>query len=125
MKTHRLTVLLFALILAVGLTTVGCSGKNKLLEEISGQWQDSQNHSVVDIHLFGDEKSVTVGGQPYPVDIEKIEMINYLVQLKVTSSAAEPESWTIKEIWEENGASFKLSFKHNGISEVLVPKGQS
>lgn len=125
MKARSLSVLMLTVILALGWTTFGCSGKNKLLKEISGQWQDNQDHSVVDIHLVGDNKSVTVGGQPYLVSIEKIEMINYLVQLKVQNGAAEPESWTIKELWDENGASYKLSFKHNGQSEVLVHKAQS
>jgi hypothetical protein len=125
MKTHRLSVMLFVIILAVGLISNGCSGKNKLLKEISGQWQDNQDHTLVDIHLVGANKSVTVAGQTYPVSIEKVEMINYLVQLKVQNGAAEPESWTIKELWDESGASFKLSFNRNGLSEVLVNKAQS
>lgn len=125
MKARSLSALMLTVILAVGLTTIGCSGKNKLLKEVSGQWQDNQDHTVVDIHLVGDSKSVTVGGHPYPVIIEKIEMINYLVQLKVQNGAAEPESWTIKELWDGNGASFKLSFNHNGQSKVLVHKAQS
>lgn len=124
MKARSLSVVLITVIVAVGLNTIGCSGKNKLLKEVSGQWQDNQEHTV-DINLVGDNKSVTVGGHPYPVSIEKIEMINYLVQLKVQNGAAEPESWTIMELWDENGANFKLSFNHNGQSEVLVHKAQS
>jgi hypothetical protein len=127
MKTRNLSLSAIAAILAIGLimTTCGCSGKNKLLQEISGQWQDNQDHTVVDIRLVGDSKTVTVGEHPYPVSIEKIEMINYLVQLKVQNGAAEPESWTIKELWDEKGASFKLSFNRNGQNEVLVHKTQS
>jgi hypothetical protein len=125
MKARSLSVVLLAVILAVGLTTFGCSGKNKLLKEVSGQWQNNQDHTVVDIHLVGDNKSVTVEGQPYPVSIEKVEMINYLVQLKVQNGAAEPESWTIKEVWDESGESFKLSFNRNGQSEELVRLAQS
>ena len=125
MKSSNLSLLLIAVALAIGLVTFGCSGKNKLLNEVSGQWQDSQNHSVVDIHLIGDDKTVTVGGQPYPVSVEKVEMINYLVQLKVQNGNAEPQNWTLKELWDENGSRFKLSFDHDGVSEVLVPKAQS
>jgi hypothetical protein len=125
MKSRNLCLLFVAVALAIGLVTLGCSGKNKLLNEVSGQWQDSQNQGMVDIHLVGDNKSVTVGGQPYPVSVEKIEMINYLVRLKVQNGSAEPQEWTLKELWDENGAHFKLSFNHNGQSEVLVPKAQS
>jgi hypothetical protein len=125
MKARNLSLLSIAVMLTIGMITFGCSGKSKLLNEVSGQWQDSQNHSMVDIHLAGDDKSVTVGGQAYPVSVEKVEMINYLVQLKVQNGAAEPESWTIKELWDENGSSFKLSLDRNGQSEILIPKAQS
>ena len=127
MKTRNLSLLAIFAVLSIGLimTTCGCSGKNKLLQEVSGQWQDSQNQTVVDIRLVGDSKSVTVGGHPYPVSIEKVELINYLVKLKVQNGAPEPESWTIMELWDENGSSFKLSFNHNGQSEVLVHMTQS
>ena len=125
MKARNLSLLSIAVILAIGMITFGCSGKSKLLNEVSGQWQDNQDHTAVDIHLVGDDKSVTVGGQAYPVSVEKVEAINYLVQLKVQNGSAEPESWTIKQLWDENGASFKLSFNHNGQSEVLIPKAQS
>ena len=125
MKTRNLSLLSITVILTIGMIVFGCSGKSKLLNEVSGQWQDNQDHSMVDIHLVGDSKSMTVGGQAYPVSVEKVEMINYLVQLKLQNGAAEPESWTLQELWDENGASFKLSFNHNGHSEILIPKEQS
>lgn len=126
MKARNLPLLTIVTIVAIGLITFGCSGKNKLLKEVSGQWQDNQDHTLVEIHLLGNDKSVTVDGHHYPVSIEKVEMINYLVQLKVQNGSAEPESWTIKELWDENGASYKLSLNHNnGRKEVLVPKAQS
>ena len=125
MKTRHLPYLLIGIVLVFGLITTGCSGKNKLLQEVSGQWQDKQDHTMVDIHLEGDSKTITVGGRPYPVSVEKIEMINYLVQLKVQNGSADPDSWTLKEVWDENGASFKLSFNHDGQNEVLIPRAQS
>ena len=125
MKTRHLPYLLIGIVLVFGLITTGCSGKNKLLQEVSGQWQDKQDHTVVGINLVGDNKSVTVGGQAYPVSVEKVEAINYLVQLKVQNGSADPDSWTLKEVWDENGASFKLSFNHDGQNEVLIPRAQS
>jgi hypothetical protein len=122
MKARNLSLLFIAFIFAVGLVFSGCSGKNKLLKEVSGQWQNDKNHALVDIHLVGDNKTVSVDGQSYPVSIEKVEMINYLVQLKVQNANAEPQDWIIKELWDESGDHFKLSFEHNGQSEVLVPK---
>jgi hypothetical protein len=125
MKARSLSSLFIVFTLAIGLITLGCSGKNKLLKEVSGQWQDSQNNTLVDIHLVGNDKSVTVNGQPYPVSVDKVEMINFLVQLKVQNGSSESQEWTLKELWDENGAHYKLSFNHNGQSDVLVPKAQS
>jgi hypothetical protein len=122
MKPRNLSLLLITFIFTVGLVFSGCSGKNKLLKEVSGQWQNNKNNSVVDIQLVGNDKTVSVDGQSYPVSIEKVEMINYLVQLKVQNSNAGTQEWTLKELWDESGAHFKLSFNHNGQSEVLVPK---
>jgi hypothetical protein len=125
MKARNLSLLFVAFTLAIGLITSGCSGKNKLLKEVSGQWQNSQNSTLVDIHLVGDDKSMTVDGQPYTVSVDKVEMINYLVRLKAQNGSGEPQEWTLKELWDENGAHYKLAFSHNGFSEVLVPKAQS
>ena len=122
MKPRNLSLLLITFIFTVGLVFSGCSGKNKLLKEVSGQWQNNKNNSVVDIQLVGNDKTVSVDGQSYPVSIEKVEMINYLVQLKVQNGNAGTQEWTLKELWDESGAHFKLSFNHNGQSEVLVPK---
>lgn len=125
MKTRNLYFVWLAAVLALGLTAVGCSNKGGLLEQVSGKWQDNQNKSKVEINLVGDTKTVTLNGQAYPVTVENVENLNYVVNLKVKNGGAEPERWILRQIWDENGADFKLAFNHNGEKEVLVHMQQS
>ena len=75
--------------------------------------------------MAGDAKSLTVKGKTYPVTVESVEMSNYVVSLKVQNGSAEPESWTIRQMWDESGDSFKLAFNHSGEKEVLIRKNKS
>ena len=125
MKPRNLFILILSAILTIGLSFAGCSNKKDLLKEVSGQWQDSQNKDAVEINLVGDAKSLTVKGQTYPVTVEAMEMMNYVVTLKVQNGSAKPETWTIRQMWDESGDSFKLAFDHSGEKEVLIRKNQS
>lgn len=125
MKARNLYYLFLAAIIAIGFAMAGCSKKGDLLQQVSGQWQDNQNKGTVEIQLAGDKKSMTVNGQTYPVNVEAVEMMNYVVNLKVQNGNAEPESWTLRQMWDENGSSFKLAFNHSGKKEILIPKKQS
>ncbi len=122
MKARNLFYLFLAAIVAIGFSLAGCSKKGDLLQEVSGQWQDNQNKGTVEIHLAGDNKSMTVNGQTYPVTVEAVEMMNYVVNLKVQNGNAKPEVWTLRQMWDESGGSFKLAFNHSGEQEILVPK---
>lgn len=125
MRTRNLYFLCLAAVLAIGLTAGGCSNRNKILKEVSGQWQDIQDNSTVEINLVGDNTSLTVEGKNYPVTVDKVEEINFLVQLKVQNGSAQPELWTLKQMWDSNGGGFKLAFDRSGEKEVLIPKQQS
>lgn len=125
MKARKLVPMILAGLLALGLALTGCSNKGDLLQQVSGQWQDNQNHRPIEINLAGDAKSMTVNGQTYPVTVEAVEMMNYVVNLKVQNGSPQPEKWTLRQIWDENGSKFKLAFSHSGEKEVLIPKSAS
>ncbi len=125
MKCHNVLTLILVGVMSIGLTLVGCSDKNDILKQVSGQWQNAQDNSQVDIHLTGDSKSISVKGQTYPVAVESIEPLNYVVSLKVQNGGDKPESWMLQQIWNEGGDAFKLAFRHDGEKEMLVPKNQS
>ena len=107
------------------LTLSGCSSKSDILKEVSGIWQNNQNQGTVEINLTDNSKLLKIDGKPYPVTVDKVEMDRYQVNLKVQNGGSLPEVWTLREVWNDNGTDFKLSFNHSGKKEVLVPKGKS
>jgi len=125
MKARNLYYLFLAAVIAIGFTMAGCSKKGDLLQQISGKWQDNENKGTVEIQLAGDKKSMTVNGQTYPVNVEAVEMMNYVVNLKVQNGDTKPELWTLRQMWDESGSSFKLAFNHSGKKEILVSKQES
>ena len=124
MKTRNLYFVWLAAVLALGLTAVGCSNKGGLLEQVSGKWQDNQNKSKVEINLVGDTKTVTLNGQAYPVTVENVENLNYVVNLKVKNGGAEAERWILRQIWDENGADFICAgmFDFQVREDVIIAK---
>lgn len=125
MKSRNIATLVLIVVISMGLTIVGCSKKGDILKEISGQWTDSQDNSPVEIQLAGDSKSITVKGQTFPVTVESVEMMNYVVSLKVQNGSEKPESWRLQQIWNEGGDAFKIAFLHDGQKNMLISKGQS
>jgi hypothetical protein len=125
MKRYNLNFLFFAVIFVFGLTLSGCSSKSDILKEVSGQWQNNQDKAAVEINLVGDAKTIKVGDQAYSVSVDKIEMDRYQVNLKVKNGSDQPELWTLREIWNDNGSGFKLAFEHGGEKKMLLPKEQS
>jgi len=111
-------ILTAVLILTVSLL-MGCSGGDKLQSQISGTWQRVQGDGTVEINLAKDPKSLKLDGSVYPATIEKVDKGAYSVHLKVETTAGQTETWTFRQIWNDNGSSFKIGFHHNGTVETL------
>lgn len=125
MKRQFFTCSFLVIVLAIGLAFSGCSSKADLLQEVSGQWKSNENNDPVDIQLVGNTKTMKVNGDAYPITIDKVEMDKYQVDLKVKNGGSQPELWTLRQIWDDNGVSFKLSLKRGDKSEVLVRRETS
>jgi hypothetical protein len=123
MKRNYLYCLFLSAVVAVGLVLSGCSGSSDILKEVSGQWEDTQENATIEIDLAGDAKSIKVGDQAYAVSIDKIEMGKYQVNLKVSNGSGQPEMWALRQVWDDNGSSFKLAFEKSGQKKMLLPKG--
>ena len=98
----------------------GCGSKAKLEEQISGTWQRTQGDGSVEINLASNPKSLVVDGKTYAATIDKIDKGLYLVQIKVETGNGNTETWTLHQVWDDNGNSFKLAFNHNGTRETLI-----
>lgn len=125
LKKHNLSFFLIVGFLTIILTAVGCASKKDILQEVSGIWQDDQDNGTIEIQLAGDAKVITVKGKSYPVSVASIEKDKKKVNLKVQNGGGEPELWTIRQIWDDNGNSFTLAINQGAENKVLTPKQRS
>ena len=117
-------ILTVAFIFAVSIF-IGCSSGNNLQSQVSGTWQRTQGEGTVEINLETDPNSLKIDDQLYPATIEKIDKGNFNVYLKVETTAGQTEDWTLRQVWDDNGSSFKIAFSHNGTKEILESKTQT
>jgi hypothetical protein len=109
----------------LGLIALGCSSsgnKGKLLSEISGVWNRSQGEGTVQIDLTGENKTLEVDGKSYVATIDKVNTDLLKVELKVQNGAAQPEMWSVQQVWDDNGENYRLVFDHDGQKENLAHK---
>lgn len=123
MRRNHLSCLFLIAAFAVGLFLSGCSGSSDILKEVSGQWENAQDNATIEIDLAGDAKSIKLGDRAYTVSVDKIVMDRYQVNLKVKNGSGQPELWTLRQIWDDNGNGFKLAFQNGSESKTLLPKG--
>jgi hypothetical protein len=98
---------------------IGCSGGEKIQSQISGTWQRTQGEGTVEINLANDPKSLKIEGRTYNATIDKVDKGSHSVHIKVETTAGQTEAWTFRQIWDDNGSSFKISFHRNGSQETL------
>jgi hypothetical protein len=98
---------------------IGCSGGEKIQSQISGTWQRTQGEGTVEINLANDPKSLKIGGQTYSATIDKVDKGSHSIHLKVETTAGQMEVWSLRQIWDDNGSSFKIAFNRNGTQETL------
>jgi hypothetical protein len=124
-KTLTVQHLFLSAVLFLLSIVIGCGSEASLETQISGSWQRTQGGGTVDIHLAGDPKSLVVDGQSYKAAIERIEKGSFTTLVKVEVEAGKTEVWSLRQVWDDNGSTFKLAFRHNGTHETLVPAGRS
>ncbi len=107
------------------LVAIGCGSEAKLETQISGTWQRTQGNGTVDINLANEPKSLVIDGHSYKAVVEKIDKGSFTTLVKVEIETGKTEVWSIRQVWDDNGSTFKLSFRHNGNQETLVPVSQS
>lgn len=102
---------------------IGCSSSADLPTEVSGKWVSDQNNTIVDIRLDKNTKIMTIGGHTYQAEVNTIE--TDMLEVKVETETGDPEVWSLQQVWNDNGSNFKLRFRHNGTTEMLVAVNQS
>ncbi len=118
-------VLCSVVIIMAGFSLSGCSSHTDLLNDVSGVWEKlngDQKTEEVHINLAGESKTVVIDGQSYPAEVETISMDNFQVKLKVQNVNGEAQTWTIRQVWQDNGSDFNLALYRAGKKETLTPK---
>ncbi len=123
LKIRSAVVTVFAFIIA-GMV-IGCASKEKLETQISGSWQRTQGDGIVEIILDKSPMSLVFDGKTYAASIDKVDMGSNSVHLKVATDKGASEEWVLHQVWNDNGSTFKLAFRHNGTQETLLPAGRS
>jgi hypothetical protein len=100
---------------------IACSGGEKIQSQISGTWQRTQGDGTVEINLSKNPTSLKVDGKMYNATIDKVDNGSHSIHLKVETTAGQMEVWTLRQIWDDNGSTFKIAFHRNGTQEVLKP----
>lgn len=121
---HKKCLLALLLLLSFGLA-VSCSNNPGLASQISGKWQRDQGKGPIEIDLAKEPKTLVMDGHSYHVDVHKIDKMSNTVEVMVDSENGQSEAWSFHQVWDLNGQSFKLTFRHNGTTETLTHAGQS
>ncbi len=103
-------------------TLIGCGSGNDLQSQVSGTWQRIQGEGTVEINLEKMPYSLKFNDKLYSVTIEEIDKEKNNVYLQVETTAGQKEDWTLHQVWDDNGSSFKIAFTHNGTKEILGSK---
>ena len=100
---------------------ISCGSQTNMETQISGSWQRSDGNGTIDINLVNDPKSLVVDGHSYKAVVEKTEKGSFTTLVKVEIETGKTEVWSLRQVWDDNGSTFKLAFRHNGTMETLVP----
>jgi hypothetical protein len=98
---------------------IGCSSAETFQSQFGGKWEGTQGEGTVEINLGKDNVSMKINDKLYSATIDKVDKGNLTVYLKVETTAGQTEDWTLRQIWDDNGSSFKIAFNHNGTKEIL------
>jgi hypothetical protein len=107
----------------LGLFTLGCiDNKSKLLTDVSGVWDRGQGAGTIQIDLSGENKTLKLDGKSYSATVDQVNMDRLEVDLKVQNGEAQPEMWSVRQVWDDSGVTYKLIFDHDGQKENLAHK---
>lgn len=98
---------------------IGCSSAENLQSQVSGTWKRAQGDGTVEINLAQNPNTLIINENIYPATIEKIDEGTFSVHLKVENKTGQMEDWILRQIWDDNGSSFKIAFTQNGTKEIL------
>ncbi len=119
MRKHNLVIVLIIFV-ALGFMFSGCSNKSNIMSEMTGTWKSSKSGDAIKINLSGDQKSIEIGTSKVPVTVNKVDEGASLVILKAKTANGSDQEWSLRQVWNDNGSTFRIIFDHDGDEETLT-----
>ena len=119
MKYRNLRYFILALAFALCVAFVGCSGgSGNKLAEISGIWKRGNDGTTIEINLAGEQNFLKIGEKTVEATVKSVQ--DDVISLDVKADNGQTEKWTLRQVWDDNGSSFSLAFRHNGTNDKLT-----
>jgi len=119
MKYRDLRYFCLALAFALCVAFVGCSGSSgDKLADISGIWKRGNDGTMIEINLTGEHNFLKIGDKTVEAMVKSVQ--DDVISLDVKADNGQTEKWTLMQVWDDNGSSFSLAFRHNGTNDKLT-----
>ena len=119
MKYRNLRYFCLALAFALCIAFVGCSGgSGNKLADISGIWKRGNDGTMIEINLTGEQNFLKIGDKTVEAMVKSVQ--DDVISLDVKADNGQTEKWTLMQVWDDNGSTFSLSFRHNGTNDKLT-----
>ncbi len=119
MKYRDLRYLCLALAFVLSMVFIGCSGgSGNKLADISGIWKRGNDGAMIEINLVGERNFMKIGEKTVDTSVKSVQ--NDVISLDAKTDNGQTENWTLMQVWDDNGSSFSLAFRHNGTNDKLT-----
>ena len=119
MKYRNLRYFSLVLAFALCMAFVGCSGSSAdKLADISGIWKGGNDGTIIEINLAGEQNFLKIGDKTIEATVKSVR--DDLVSLDVKADNGQTEKLTLMQVWDDNGSTFSLAFRHNGTKDKLT-----
>jgi len=119
MKYRDLRYFCLALAFALCIAFVGCSGSSgDKLSDISGIWKRGNDGTMIEINLTGEHNFLKIGDKTVEAMVKSVQ--DDVISLDVKADNGQTEKWTLMQVWDDNGSTFSLAFRHNGTNDKLT-----
>lgn len=119
MKYRNLRYFCLALAFALCMAFVGCSvSSGDKLADISGIWKRGNDGTMIEINLAAEQNFLKIGDKTVEAMVKSVQ--DDVVSLDVKADNGQTEKWTLMQVWDDNGSTFSLAFRHNGTKDKLT-----
>jgi uncharacterized protein YfaS (alpha-2-macroglobulin family) len=121
MKSKTIYALCLTILFGAAFLASGCGEKADMVAQMNGAWE-SKDNGVVKLNLTGERKSVEINGAPVAVNITEINKDQFTLFVQPTDQAGSAETWSFRQVWEDNGNSFTIEFVGKGGRRDMLVK---